>query len=71
MVKTQKIINYVQNAAREADPCGRYGVDYFLTGTGLDINPHYSRLGLGTHLLLTRYLNVLKLINIFMIHGIS
>ncbi|XP_074109985.1 uncharacterized protein LOC141534501 [Cotesia typhae] len=54
MVKTQKIINYVQNAAREADPCGRYGVDYFLTGTGLDINPHYSRLGLGTHLLLTR-----------------
>ncbi|XP_057331339.1 uncharacterized protein LOC130671456 isoform X2 [Microplitis mediator] len=54
MIATQKMINFVLNAAAEVDPCNRYGVDYFLTGTGLDINPHYSRLGLGTRLLLTR-----------------
>ncbi|KAH0549122.1 hypothetical protein KQX54_006275 [Cotesia glomerata] len=42
MVKTQKIINYVQNAAGEADPCERYGVDYFLTGTGKKVGETYN-----------------------------
>lgn len=56
MSRSEKILNFMHNLSVEVDFCKKWSVDYYLTAAGLDVDPHYRRLGLGTHLLLARYL---------------
>ncbi|XP_053594970.1 uncharacterized protein LOC103575954 [Microplitis demolitor] len=54
MSRSEKILNFMHNLSVEVDFCKKWSVDYYLTAAGLDVDPHYRRLGLGTHLLLAR-----------------
>ncbi|CAD6219427.1 GSCOCG00004967001-RA-CDS [Cotesia congregata] len=54
MSKNEKLLTFLHNLFAEVDFCKKWGVDYYLSAAGLDVDTNYRRLGLGTHLLLAR-----------------
>ncbi|CAD6207589.1 GSCOCG00010240001-RA-CDS [Cotesia congregata] len=54
MSRAEKLITFMRNLTAEVDFSKRWGVDYYLSAAGLDVDTNYRRLGLGTHLLLAR-----------------